>query len=68
MTPWRVELAWWMAELADDSQLVPNLAEVESVHWHTAEELGSLPGLLDSNRGFLEGLASGEIVLASPPN
>jgi 8-oxo-dGTP pyrophosphatase MutT (NUDIX family) len=65
VTSWRVELAWWTAELPADAQLVPNLAEVESVHWHTAEELGRLEPLLESNRRFLEGIAGGAISLVA---
>jgi 8-oxo-dGTP pyrophosphatase MutT (NUDIX family) len=63
VTPWSVELAWWTAELDGGEKIVPNPAEVESVHWHTAEELRSLAGLLASNHGFLDALASGEIEL-----
>src|SRR6476659_1860719 len=37
-TPWNVTLAWWLCEVHAESQPVPNPLEVESVHWHTAEE------------------------------
>jgi hypothetical protein len=36
---------------------------VESIHWHTQAEMAALPGLLESNRLFLEALAAGEIEL-----
>jgi 8-oxo-dGTP diphosphatase len=63
ITPWNVELAWWLAELPTDAELRPNPAEVESIHWHTAEEMGELPGLLESNLAFLAAVAAGEISL-----
>ena len=63
VTPWGVELAWWLSVLPPDGILAPNPAEVESVHWVTAEEMAQLPGLLESNRAFLSALASGQIVL-----
>ena len=31
-TRWHVELAWWLGELDESAELVPNPAEVESVH------------------------------------
>ena len=65
VTPWGVELAWWLSELPPDGILAPNPAEVESVHWVTAEEMAQLPGLLESNRAFLGALASGQIELTT---
>jgi len=63
VTPWKVHLSWWLAELAADAPLVPNPAEVESVHWLTVEEMAALPDLLESNRRFLELVQRGEIQL-----
>src|SRR5438874_2042983 len=63
ITPWQVELAWWLAELADNTPLHPEPAEVESIHWHTPAEIALLPELLESNHHFLAALATGEIVL-----
>lgn len=63
ITPWQVELAWWLAELDADAMLHPEPAEVESIHWHTPAEIATLPGLLESNHHFLAALANGEIVL-----
>lgn len=63
VTHWRVELAWWHGEIAIDATLVPNAAEVESIHWLTAAEMLELDDLLESNRQFLQAIASGEIVL-----
>lgn len=64
ISPRRVELAWWLARLDPDAEPVPNPAEVESVHWVTPEELARMPDLLETNRQFLQALASGEIELA----
>jgi 8-oxo-dGTP diphosphatase len=54
VTPWKVDLAWWLVEIAPDATPVANPAEVESIHWYTAEEMSQLPDLLASNREFLE--------------
>lgn len=63
VTPWQVELSWWLVRLAPQSMPVPAPAEVESVHWHTLEEVAALPDLLESNRHFLAALARGEFSL-----
>ncbi|HEV3342477.1 MAG TPA: NUDIX domain-containing protein [Pirellulales bacterium] len=63
VTPWRVELLWWLARMASDASPRPAPAEVESFHWHTVEELTGLPDLLESNRQFLAALARREIAL-----
>lgn len=63
VTPWQVQLVWWLAELDDHAEPVPSPAEVESIHWCTAEEMAGLPELLESNRHFLEALAAGEVGL-----
>lgn len=64
VTPWQVHLAWWLSQLDDDTNLVPNPAEVESVHWYRPVEIAQLPNLLESNHRFLEALNSGQIDLA----
>ena len=63
VTPWGIPLAWWQGCLEADFTLTPNPLEVASVHWHTAEEMLRLPGLLESNLAFLEALAAGQIRL-----
>ena len=63
VTPWHVQLSWWLARLAPKARLAPNPAEVESVHWLTPGEMGRLPGLLERNRHFLEAVDSGEVDL-----
>jgi 8-oxo-dGTP diphosphatase len=62
-TPWRVDLAWWLARLAPGATPRPHPAEVESFAWHTPGEMVALPGLLESNRQFLQSLAQGEVSL-----
>jgi 8-oxo-dGTP diphosphatase len=64
VTPWNVELAWWLADLPRQAALVPDPAEVESVQWCTPNEMQALPELLASNRDFLRALAAGKINLA----
>jgi 8-oxo-dGTP diphosphatase len=66
-TAWKVDLAWWLVELPHDAIPTPNPLEVESIHWHTPEEMAGLPDLLESNREFLALLARGEITSLSPP-
>jgi 8-oxo-dGTP pyrophosphatase MutT (NUDIX family) len=63
VTPWNVELAWWLAELSADRVLVPNEAEVEAVHWLTPDEIRSLAGLLESNHHFLDAWQRAEFAL-----
>ena len=64
VTPWKVELGWWLAEMADDQRPRPNPAEVESVHWFTPTEMAQLDELLPSNQEFLELVIGGEIRLS----
>ncbi len=63
VTPWKVELAWWLADVPPGAVPAANPDEVESIHWLTPVEMAQLPGLLESNRDFLDLLARGEIVL-----
>jgi len=63
VTPWKVHLAWWVCHLDPDAPLVPNPAEVESVHWYTPTEIAHHPELLESNHPFFHALAAGEIDL-----
>jgi 8-oxo-dGTP pyrophosphatase MutT (NUDIX family) len=63
VTPWRVDLAWWLGQLPAGAEPVPAPAEVESVHWYTPAEMAALDGLLESNQAFLEALSAGEIEL-----
>lgn len=63
VTPWRVHLAWWVADMDDGLPLVANPTEVHSVHWYSAQEMLDLPELLQSNRPFLEMVVDGRISL-----
>ncbi len=63
VTPWGVQLAWWLGQLPAAPEPTPNPAEVESVHWYTAGEMAALPRLLESNAAFLRAVATGEIEL-----
>ena len=67
-TPWKVELAWWLAELSAGSVPTANPREVESVHWLTLQEMAQLADLLESNQEFLKLLARGEISLEGLPS
>lgn len=63
VTPWNVELAWWLSRIDNGQPVRPNPAEVASAHWHSVEEMRRLPNLLESNHHFLDALESGEIDL-----
>jgi len=67
VTPWNVELCWWLVQLSPDCQPTPNPAEVETVHWLTSKEMLELPELLESNRAFMKAVATGEIRLDDEP-
>lgn len=64
VTAWNVEIAWWSAALEEDAELVPNPAEVEAVHWFTPQALLARGDLLESNRLFLEAIATQRIAVA----
>ena len=63
VTRWRVALAWWVAELDEASEPIPNPDEVESHHWLTPAEMKRLEQLLPNNHDFLCALADGAVVL-----
>lgn len=63
VTPWHVELAWWLAKLEDAREPVPDPAEIESALWCTPQEMAALVGLLPSNQAFLDALGHGAIAL-----
>lgn len=63
VTPWRIQLAWWLGQLPPEAELRPDPAEVSEFDWCTPDQMGQLPGLLASNRDFLAALAVGDIQL-----
>jgi len=63
VTPWNVELSWWLAELDPAAKPRPNPLEVESCCWLSAAEIRGLPQLLPSNLEFLDACDRGEIRL-----
>lgn len=63
VTSWRVSLAFWLAELPAGAAPLPNPEEVESIHWHTPQEITALPSLLESNGEFIDLVLRGEIRL-----
>ncbi len=64
VTPWNVELAWWLGRIDCEEPFGPNPAEVAAVHWVSAAEMRKLPNLLASMHHFLDALEAGEIELA----
>lgn len=62
-TDWKVELAWWLAELPDGETPVGNPREVASIHWLSPDEMAAKEELLPSNREFLDLVRAGEIKL-----
>jgi 8-oxo-dGTP diphosphatase len=63
VTPWRVELAWWLSRIAHGDALRPSPAEVASIYWATPSRMRRFPDLLESNHHFLDALDSGAIPL-----
>ncbi|MBN2578204.1 MAG: NUDIX domain-containing protein [Pirellulales bacterium] len=68
VTAWKVQLSWYLAEIAPDTVPTPNPHEVESVHWMTPEEMAAQSDLLESNREFLELALRGAIDLGEVPS
>jgi 8-oxo-dGTP diphosphatase len=64
VTPWQVELAWWLARLPAGGVPKPNPAEVAACGWYTPGAMRELEGLLSSNLAFLDALEAGEISLS----
>jgi 8-oxo-dGTP diphosphatase len=63
ITPWQVDLRWWLVDLDPSAPLQPNPAEVASAHWLTRAEIRQLPELLTSNHHFLDALERGDFRL-----
>jgi 8-oxo-dGTP diphosphatase len=67
VTPWNVELSWWLVQMTETSEPQPNPLEVEACFWLTAQEIRDLPQLLPSNREFLDACERGEFHLDAAP-
>ena len=63
VTPWNVELAWWLGRIDNGQPLRPNPNEVASAHWVSLHEMRQMSDLLESMHQFLDALQSGEIEL-----
>lgn len=61
VTPWNVELAWWLVEIDASADPTPNPLEVESFHWLTGAEIRCLEQLLASNLEFLDAWEGGQL-------
>jgi 8-oxo-dGTP diphosphatase len=61
VTPWNVELAWWLVEIDPDAPLAANPLEVEWWGWLGAAEIRSLSQLLASNLEFLDAWERGQL-------
>lgn len=53
ITPWKIDLSWWLVECPSPETLRPAPAEVESVSWLCPQEIVRLQNLLPSNHEFL---------------
>lgn len=60
-----LRLGWWMAAL-DAAELRPNPAEVAELRWCGPAALERLPGLLESNRLFLQAAGRALAVADAP--
>lgn len=67
VTPWNVELAWWLAEIDPEANPQPNPQEVEVCDWLSVEAIRRLPNLLTSNLDFLDAWESGAIARIAEP-
>ena len=63
VTSWGVDLAWWLADLPPEAELIHNPAEVEAFYWLSIDEIRALPKLLESNLQFLDAHERGEFVI-----
>jgi len=61
VTPWGVEIAWWLAEIAADAVPVTNPLEVEWFDWLTIADIRALSRLLASNVEFLDEWEAGRL-------
>lgn len=63
ITPWNCKVHWWKIRCNNLKDIKPDPREVAAWFWMDAQQLVDHPGLLTSNRQFLEALLSGKISL-----
>jgi 8-oxo-dGTP diphosphatase len=63
VTPWGVELAWWLTAIDEAALPAANPLEVETFQWLTTAEIHELPQLLPSNLEFFTAWQSGQFDL-----
>jgi len=61
VTPWGVQLAWWLVEIDAEAVPEPNPLEVEWFDWLSIAEIRSLPRLLASNVEFIDQWEAGRL-------
>lgn len=63
VTSWGTNLAWWLAELDESIDPVPNPDEVAEVHWMDTNEIRNAKDMLASLPEFMDAWQRGEIDL-----
>jgi 8-oxo-dGTP diphosphatase len=61
VTPWGINLAWWLAHLEQDVTPVANPDEVAEVHWMTRDEIRTAKDMLPSLPTFVDAWERGEV-------
>ena len=67
VTPWRVDLRWWLATCDDNAEFVPHPAEIASHTWCSVADLLAIEAFLESNRDFLAAWQRGEFEIDGLP-
>jgi 8-oxo-dGTP diphosphatase len=60
VTPWGVDLRWWLSEFECDAPFCLAPEEVAAANWYYVPELLRLPTLLESNHHFLAAWQRGD--------
>jgi len=63
VTSWGTNLAWWIADLEEESTPVANPDEVAEVHWMTRDQIRTAREMLPSLPTFVDAWERGEIDL-----
>lgn len=67
VTPWGTRLAWWVAEILDDAEPIPNPEEVSDFFWMSPDDIAQADNVLPSLPDFIVAWRSGEIELPWSP-